>query len=472
MNGLGIQLSPAVRLGVIVGLLLLVAYLIGTIVATDNLLPLSLLTGELLLLVTTWQQRFLVYAFVIACVWFYGYFSYTQTPLLYIGANVYLGDLFIFMFLGSTLILALSKEGHCGLRSPVGVAIALYLTWGIVCVVRGIPVWGHSALGESRFIMWACVYFPVVYSVRDMQQLKRMLGFFLFLVFSYLIYLETWRYLVQFRGDIGSMLRSKELIGVDLALLVVSIFVFSLSLILSGGSRKHKFGIIALALISGAIVPFGARTGWIALAVSTAFLVFILFRRANMKAYFIFLIVLATLATTFVSLDLFSPGGVLDPGAERGLGFLTEEGRLWGTTAWRLFGWENLLRQTMERDPILGEGFGGYYDIFEYELRGVPPHNDWLVILSKMGAVGLILFIAIVVQFYRIGFRFIRETAEVQKRAYMLGLLCVFLLGLVGGFFFAFYPFMWIAAGLQTALIKISSTSRTNPNGQDMALKP
>jgi hypothetical protein len=39
----------------------------------------------------------------------------------------------------------------------------------------------------------------------------------------------------------------------------------------------------------------------------------------------------------------------------------------------------------------------------------------------------------------------------------MKALLAIFFIGLVGGTFYGFYPFVWIAAGLQSALVNIES---------------
>jgi len=454
MNGLRVQVPPVAKQIAGFGLVLVLAYGLGSVVAEDNTLLISLIVAGLLVFVAVWQQRLLLHIFVIAYVCFYEYFSYTQKPLLNVGANIYLGDIFIFLFLSSTIVIALSKGQHRGLQSPLGVAIALYLAWAIICIIRGIPVWGHSAVGESRFIMWASLYFPVVHAIRDMKQFRRFLMFFLLVVLGYLVYLQAWRYFVEFQGDLGLMIRSR-LMGADLGLIVVSIFVYSLALLLTGGVSKNKPWLFLLTAATGTLVPFAARTAWVALSISTGFVILIFLRGGALKRYVPLLALALILGGTFINLGLFGAGGVLDPQVEKGLGFTTQMGQLEGTTYWRLFGWQQLISEALQSDPVFGQGFGGYYDIFEVELRGVPPHNDWLVIFSKMGVVGLILFLAVVIQFYSVGFKFIRQSTDPLEWAYMRGLLPVFLVGLVGGAFFGFFPFMWIAAGLQTALVKI-----------------
>jgi len=458
VNGLRVHASPLARQIAAVVFLLLVATLLAWAVATDNMKMLSLLIFAMLLLFAAWQQKVLLYIFLIAYIWFYEYFWYAETPLLYVGANIYLGDVFVMLFLSSTVFLGLSKRGHPGFASPVGVAVALYLGWALICILRGIPTWGHSALGESRFVMWATAYFPVVYSVTDMNEFKRLLRVFLLLVLSYVVYHEILVFTVRFEGDLGAMLRSKELMGADLVLLVISIFAFCLALLLTGGVGRYKVPVTLLTVLSGFLVPFGARTGWIAATFSVVFLILILLRKQGLKVILPFLLLIGILGFIFIQLDLFNVGGVFDPAAEKGLGFVSQEGRMEGTTAWRLFGWQMLISETLRGSPVLGAGFGGYYDIFEVELRGVPPHNDWLVIFSKMGAVGLILFLVVISRFYITGFRFLNQCNDPVVKSYMQGLLAVFLVGLVGGTFFFFFPFMWLAVGLQTALVNISQT--------------
>lgn len=455
MNGLKLQLPAAAKQIGAMGLLLLAGYLIGSAVVTDAPRLFVLIIAPLLLIVAVLRQKFVLYYFVIADVWFYNYFSYTEKPLLHVGANVYLGDLFIYLFLSSTIIIALSQPGQVGLRSKLGIAIAFYIVWAAICVARGIPFWGHSAVGEARFIIWACLYFPVVYSIRTVAQFERFLRFFLASVLCFVAYSLPMRYLVEFGGDIGVMVRSR-FIGADLTLHVVSILVFSFTLLL-GGVKRHRMALRILATATGVLIPFGFRTGWVAAVISIPFSLLVNLKRERVRSYLGLLFVLSILVGTFLSLGLFTEGGRMDLSEETGLGFVTETGRTVGSTGWRLRGWGNLLTETLRGNPVFGEGFGSYYDIFEVEFRGVPPHNDWLIIFSKMGVVGLVLFLAVVIQFYRIGFRYIRQSNDVLRATYMRGLLAVFLVGLVGGTFFLFYPFMWIIAGLQTVLVNISS---------------
>ena len=455
MNILKLKPHSIVKQLVIAGFLIFFAYHLILIISQGDIKTLSFFALGLLLFIFVWQQWILLYIFIIAYVWFFDYFWYTEKPLLYIGVNVYLCDVFILLFAGSTIILAMRRGGHPGFRSSLGKAIALFIAWAIICIIRGIPVWGHSAIGESRFVIWTWVYFPVVYTIKNMYQFKKFLNIFLFVVISYLTYLFSWRFFIQFQGDLGEMLRSR-LMGADLALLVVSIFVFCLIFLLSGTAKKHRVSLILFTFFCAVLIPFGARTGWIAWSISTVFVVFILLRERGLKAYLPFLIFSTALLILFWYLGLFTTGGRLDPDADQGLIFLTEQGQQKGTAGWRLMGWSRIIEQSLRESFIFGQGFGEYYDIFYFYEKGVPPHNDWLIIFSKMGLIGLIMFVIILIQFYKTGFNYIKQTNDKKSQAYMKGLLVVFLTGLVGGTFFFFFPFTWLAAGLQTALLNIS----------------
>jgi len=416
---------------------------------------LSVVLLVILLIVSVISQRLLVYAFIVGYFWFYDYWWYTETPIIDIGVNIYLSDIFTIVALLSTIIITLKERDHIAFHSDFGAALVLFISWIVICVIRGLPTWTMSAVGESRFLMSSLIYFPIVYSIRNMEQFEKILKFISILIISYIIYLQTWRFFVQYGEDFSAMFQSR-LMGADTALNVVCLFLFCLVFLLDGslGHLRNRFLILGLFCV--ALIPFGARTSWVALAGSTLLAFFLTIKKFTFKKYIVFIsIVVLFIGYLFYS-GLLSPGGIMDLESETGLGFLKADKRLEGTSSWRLMGWEALLTKYISESPILGDGFGAYFDLFAMEFKGVPPHNDWLLIFAKMGLLGLSLFFSLVFFFYRSGFNFINEARSALDISYMKALLCIFLAGLIGGLFFFFFPFMWIALGLQTALINIT----------------
>ena len=439
-----------------IGLICLAAYFLATIAGSGDTTKAGLVLLGVLVMLSVGQQQVLVQSFIFAYIFLIDYFAYSPSRLLNIGFNFYLGDAFIILFLGSTFIITIIERNHPAFHSPVGITIVLYVTWILISVVRGIPEYGHSAIGESRFVViWMCPYFAVIYGIRNLRQAESLMKLFLALSLVYIAYSLIWRMSVDLQGDLEILLRSR-LFGADVAVALASIFVFFLSMLISGSVTRHKSIVVGLMVICGLLMPFCARTGWVAMLISTAFVLVAWGGRSRLRNLAFVLFVALTVAGIIIQLGLFGPGSRLDPTSEMGLGFVStdvlhREGV--GTSEWRIEGWMRLIRQTVATDPIFGQAFGGYYDIFDSKFEGVPPHNEWLIIFSKMGVVGLLLFAAVILRFYRAGFQYLRRQSDTLRIGYMRGFLAVFFAALVGGAFFEFLPLLWIAAGLQSVLL-------------------
>jgi len=75
-----------------------------------------------------------------------------------------------------------------------------------------------------------------------------------------------------------------------------------------------------------------------------------------------------------------------------------------GTAGWRLIWWQRLYAEVMKRNPAFGLGFGESLHVYHPLLRDSQeefvvrsPHNFNITIFTRMGVVGLLLWITIVV---------------------------------------------------------------------------
>jgi O-antigen ligase len=59
--------------------------------------------------------------------------------------------------------------------------------------------------------------------------------------------------------------------------------------------------------------------------------------------------------------------------------------------------------EIIERSPLLGEGFGGYWALVTPGLGTVTqsPHNLYIQTLVKIGMIGLVIYLVLIVQTYR-----------------------------------------------------------------------
>lgn len=414
----------------------------------------------ILLIISVSKPKLYFYLFLFAYVCFYEFFSYSHTPFFNFGIKLYLGDIFFIGFIFSIIYFRRHQKKNKK-RSALDNAIIFYCAWIVICVLRGIPVWGASALGEARFVMWVFIYFPVMRIFNDLEKLNALLKYILYLVVGYSFYFLTYRFFVQFERDFSIMIQSR-LFGADLSLILAAIFVFSFSIYLSN-IKKNRLFLIAIMIFCVISIFTGARTGMVAWSISTSFLILVYLKKPHLfiKPAFIVL-ALSTISILFY-LNPFSVESGINSrilasyGTSERTGFINLVGpnQNWevDTASWRMIGWENLINQTIKEHPIFGDGFGAYYDLYESEMKGVPPHNDFLVIFSKMGFIGLILLLNILIQFYRSSFNFLKQSSYAIMKVYVRGLMAVFMAGLIGGLFFGFFPFIWIAVGLQGCII-------------------
>ena len=65
--------------------------------------------------------------------------------------------------------------------------------------------------------------------------------------------------------------------------------------------------------------------------------------------------------------------------------------------------WDSSIKSILEK-PLFGQGFGGYWNIFVPELNttfNLPPHNLYIHTVVKIGLIGLILYLIIILKIYK-----------------------------------------------------------------------
>ena len=73
------------------------------------------------------------------------------------------------------------------------------------------------------------------------------------------------------------------------------------------------------------------------------------------------------------------------------------------TAFWRLAVWDASLKSFLKY-PLFGQGFGGYWYLFVPELNSVinlPPHNLYIYTIVKIGLIGLVLYLIIILKLYK-----------------------------------------------------------------------
>ena len=254
----------------------------------------------------------------------------------------------------------------------------------------------------------------------------------------------------------------------------------AISLFLVSKNRNRKILLLIGILTMGTtlILTFG-RSSYLALGISflSMFFLFLLARGKNLikenKKIFIFLLIVIILAVSLfvIPTSLIKPG----PTISRIKGIfaiallkntLTSGARI---AIWKVTG-------TMIKDrPILGSGIGTFkYNDLRYKAkffeqgdnRSIYPyygfadmtHNEYLQLWAELGAIGLALFLWIIIAYFSHGIRYLRREKDGQKQGIMIGLMGAVIAFLMNSFFWfplhlpSSVSLLWLFIGLATVI--------------------
>ena len=163
--------------------------------------------------------------------------------------------------------------------------------------------------------------------------------------------------------------------------------------LLQGRERPWRLALGALAVPAVfLIIADSHRSVWLAAGVSLVALTVTGRLRLDRfwKWGFVAVLVVAVAASALIALGKDPVGYV----ASRGVAFTDPNAD--ATTSWRLSVWRSAIEQGRQH-PVLGEGFGSYFD---FQLAGgrdvtVQPHNFYVETFLKLGLVGLAAYVGL-----------------------------------------------------------------------------
>ena len=416
-----------------------------------------------------WTQR--VFNLIVA-VHVLAYVSFVQAVLVVLGGRkVYLIDV-VFAFLAVSVLVALSwpKPRDVWGRQHSTTVMALFAGWGLIELARGIPQFGLSAVGESRYLVLpALFYFFVLAAYRDRNALRRFVTFAVTLVCvmplvrGFLFYFWGGRAALvdQFAGSqVLSAQAGFRFILAGEAALVSSVAVGLLMFVAGQDTVKRRYALLLLAtslLVVTAVVQ--VRTAWVTSAVGIAVgsaLVARFFRYAALSVGVAAgVLAIAGPVASMLRTDksevhaslAYSATFLRDPSADV-------------TAAWRLALWRQALASARER-PLLGEGIGGYWK--NVGPNGLPanqtPHNGYLAVLVKLGGIGLALLLTGVTLWCLELMRFIRHEPDPYFRLLAKAVAVTVVMSATFAFFYDFTIAFWVSLAVGTVLVRSQSSA-------------
>ncbi len=422
-------------------------------------------------------------------------------------ALVYKGDLFIGAFMVLEFFRGCMRQTHIYTTTDRWM-IALYV-WTWICVIRGVFSYGYSAFGEGRDFLYIIMYFATIHYVTRAGQTESVMKWLKWI--CVITAIVMWGRFCQFgftpRFGGGHPLHFyADQLAVVLGILLgrdhiqrgLSPMAFSVAIVtvVVVGAMALAWGLLGelgtwlavlVAAAAAAVILFlmqyrvlatvalmltialglydTVRSPIAAMLATFPFLLWIT-RRHFVKAFALGLVVIVGF---FGFVFLMDPvfHHTLVPALERGFTGLihpTED----PTGYWRLYSYKWEMDKIFSNPfwVLIGQGWGGYYEWYfglTDAIIRTGPHDQYIVMWSKMGLVGLLLYGGVVFSFYRQTFRFLKASRNELHRSVIMILMLITFASHIHAIAASFTATLWVQMALGTALSRLWLTEDQAP---------
>jgi O-antigen ligase len=286
--------------------------------------------------------------------------------------------------------------------------LCLFLVIIIVSTIMYTSLYGKMAIGEARKSFFYFV-FPLLtaLSIKKPRDLRWLIG----AVFIIAICVSMQGYL---RFIVDHFIR-RAITAEGALILVLTVFSIFIIHMNSMVVVNRPVDIILLCIFLPVIVLTQHRTVFLGGAFGLL-LMFSLHRKKMLflaKALLVSIAFLTVMAVVFINNPVFENSftgalhGITDPHSDE-------------TGSWRMEGWRQQLNGLSAKELLFGKGLGSYYRWFN---RGVEikagPHNTYVMIILKLGLLGLVAYGFLVFSFFRKIFAVRNELPPGPMRAYL-----------------------------------------------------
>ncbi len=342
------------------------------------------------------------------------------------GSRILLLDIFVIIFVISSLgyILSSSKK----IINYIGfIPIIFFLGTSSFSLIRGLPLYGGWAIGEARWF-FLIIFLPIGYAIYDNSLLKKIKKIFYIAAFYHsgkilFLYLigkawDTSGGIMRYGGGRGSLIIGIVLIftlideaiyykkDVSKALRKIILILFFLFVILISQTRTI-FIIIPLCLFFLYLIFYKIQL-WTILKYVLVAGVFVIF--INFFLYYLFppKMQQSIDASFEVINEIFDPDtyfAMLHP-ASLVQGDFKKFFSASGNTYFRVLAWSQVIYNVYNTPGGLyyGEPMGAGFEFYNPDMKqwlvDMQPHNDYIVIFSKIGIIGLLGYIMLLGKYF------------------------------------------------------------------------
>ncbi|MEM2045930.1 MAG: hypothetical protein QXO20_07145 [Candidatus Bathyarchaeia archaeon] len=434
-------------------------------------LALILILVSILVLLLIVKPRSVFLLILSSLILFYKPISQDTVLLTIGGAKVYPGDL-IAASISAFLIFRIPQKRFL-FRPRSVILFSLLFMWGLLAIARGIPLYGYSAVGESRwYILPMLYYFFILVTFKDEQQIRRLAEWFLYLtVFMVPFHYVDFYFLGKKERMLPLLLEDPRFefrfINATEGLLAAFALISLLLFYLFGEIKRRTIafygvlGILSLSLIVAQIrsVWLAAITGLVMLGIRIVHR-FIQGRVAQQVLSLISaLSIVAILSLFLVNQANSNLYAVLLKSAS-----FFQNPREDPTGSWRLIGWQQELERSM-KNSLLGQGLGGYSEWFDgQQWQRVAVHNGYIMFFSKFGIIGLFLVFFGLFSWYLEMLKYTRIERERYYKLLSHALQICVLMHLIFALFYDFTIFFWMLLAIGTVLVRKRASKEVYKN--------
>lgn len=413
----GIEYNPRLFLYLLIAALAVIfAYQFATQVTSEWVKSAVALTGLLVVAaILTWPyQSIFIYILLSACM---QHFARGETIMGLGGALVYPADVFLGAFLLLEFFRGCMRQTH--IYCATDRWMAAYIGWVLICVVRGVPDYKYSAVGEAREFLHPLLYFATIHYITRAEQIPSMLKW---LKWICVITVVVW--LVAF-GMAGFLPRTRG----GFILLAVTLCTTALAVLLGRDhiARHRKAAALTLVVLVACVMLSLNRNIVLGMLLAIPFLLWI-GRRYFFQA--VMLIAITAAIGGFYIGWLTSQFGseVESLFVEKMMALINPSKDPTGN--WRLYSYRWEMEKIMSNPfwVLIGQSFGGYYEWY-FNMMDEPirtaPHSVYIQLWSKMGLMGLLLHLTVFGSFFRQGLSFLQRTTDRFQQSVIMILLVV-----------------------------------------------
>ena len=391
----------------------------------------------------------LLYLFIHISVTFLNRMFIISENLLAIGFGINLPDLLLVLMAVAIFFYLYNNNSFLSRNRFFFTLSLLFLLYLLFEIGRNISQHGISAPGEFRFrYLIMLLFYYVIVLIDDEQKIKSLfkgliiLSLFIpLLLFPIIGFSKGWQFGAEHRF-FNASISLGIIYGITAWLIAIKYRFFK--------SKLFTFFFIIFSLFL--IVIDSHRSVWITLVAMIFFLFY--FNEINMvRVLKYFIPTLLVILTIYI---LVNAAGLdfLEYVRERG-GEIINPGSN-STAYWRLSLWKAQSEKFLA-SPLLGDGFGGYWQIFVPEFNrtiDISPHSLYVQTLVKLGMIGFLLYGAIVIHCFARLLKQYRLFKRIEH-SYTIYFL-ISMIVLVGSHVYysvyAFEPFSLIFSGLGLSL--------------------